>query len=91
MNKFSLKRIEIPKSELNQSEFNFAFLVKNSGQKVTSGIDQRDAAIIAGARKAIVIVFKHGHLRIESISNSIEKDYPMAAREMLKELAPEEQ
>jgi len=39
------KRIEIPKSELSGSEFNFAYLVKNSGQKVGSGIDQRDAAI----------------------------------------------
>ncbi|MGA3289040.1 MAG: winged helix-turn-helix domain-containing protein [Candidatus Bathyarchaeia archaeon] len=84
------KRVEIPKSELNGSEFNFAFLVKNSGQKVGSGIDQRDAAIIAGARKALVIVFKDGHLRIESVSNCIEKDYPKAACQILKELTPED-
>jgi len=83
------KRIEIPKSELNLSEFNFAFLVKNSGQKVGSGIDQRDAAIIAGARKALVIVFKDDHLRIESVSDSMEKDYPAAANQILKELTPE--
>jgi len=83
------KRIEIPKSELNVSEFNFAFLVKNSGQKVGSGIDQRDAAIIAGARKALVIVFKDDRLRIESVSDSMEKDYPAAANQILKELTPE--
>jgi predicted transcriptional regulator len=84
------KRIEISKNELNASEFNFAFLVKNSGQKVQSGIDQRDAAIIAGARKALVIVFKDDHLRIESVSNCIEKEYPKAANQILKELAPED-
>jgi DNA-binding MarR family transcriptional regulator len=84
------KRVEIPKNELNRSEFNFAFLVKNSGQKVRSGIDQRDAAIIAGARKALVIVFRDGHLRIESVSNSVEKDYPTAANQILKELTPED-
>jgi len=84
------KRIEIQKSELSESEFNFAFLVKNSGQKVRSGIDQRDAAIIAGARKALVIVFKNGHLRIESVSDCIEKDYPKAASQILKELTPED-
>ncbi len=84
------KRVEIPKTELNGSEFNFAFLVKNSGQKVRSGIDQRDAAIIAGARKALVIVFKDGHLRIESASDCIEKDYPKAACQILKELTPED-
>jgi predicted transcriptional regulator len=84
------KRVEIPASELSQSEFNFAFLVKNSGNKVKSGIDQRDAAIIAGARKALVTVFKNGHLRIESVSNCIEKDYPKAATQILKELTPED-
>jgi len=84
------KRIEIPKSELNQSEYNFAFLVKNSGQKVQSGIDQRDAAIIAGARKALVSVFKDGHLRIESVSDCIEKQYPKAANQILQELKPED-
>ena len=84
------KRIEIQKSELSESEFNFAFLVKNSGQKVRSGIDQRDAAIIAGARKALVSVFKNGHLHIESVSDCIEKDYPKAASQILKQLAPED-
>ncbi len=83
------KRVEIPKTELLESEFNFAFLVKNSGQKVRSGIDQRDAAIIAGARKALIIVFKDDHLRIESVSDSVEKDYPKAANQILKELTPE--
>jgi len=84
------KRIEIPKSELNESEYNFAFLVKNSGQKVQSGIDQRDAAIIAGARKALVSVFKDGHLRIQSVSDCIEKQYPTAANQILQELKPED-
>jgi predicted transcriptional regulator len=84
------KRMEIPRSELSESEFNFAFLVKNSGQKVKSGIDQRDAAIIAGARKALVIVYRNGHLHIESVSDCIEKDYPKAASLILKELVPQE-
>jgi predicted transcriptional regulator len=84
------KRVEIPKNELIESEFCFAFLVKNSGQKVRSGIDQRDAAIIAGARKALVIVFKDGHLCIESVSDCIEKDYPKAAGKIFKEFAPED-
>jgi DNA-binding MarR family transcriptional regulator len=84
------KRIEIGKSELIQSDFVFAFLVKSCGHKVQSGIDQRDAAIIAGARKALVIVFKDGHLRIESVSDCIEKQYPAAANQILKELAPED-
>ena len=82
------RRVDIPKSELIESEFSFAFLVKNSGQKVKSGIDQRDAAIIAGARKALVIVLKSGHLRIESVSDCIEKQYPKVARLIFDELLP---
>lgn len=84
------KRVEIPKSELTESHFNFAFLVKKSGQKVKSGIDQRDAAIIAGARKALIIVFRNEHLTIESVSDCIEKQYPAAASLILKELTPQD-
>ena len=82
------KRVEIPRTNLSESEFNYAFLVRNSAKKVGSGIDQRDAAIIAGARKAAVIIFKDGHLCIESISDSIEKEYPEATNQILKELTP---
>jgi len=84
------KRVDIPHSELAESEFNFAFLVKNSAVKVGSGIDQRDAAIIAGARKALVIVSRKGHLCIESVSDAIEQQYPRAAKVILEKLMPQE-
>jgi len=83
------KRIKIEKTPLTTSEYNYAFLVKNRGHKVKSGIEQRDAAIMGGARRALVIVSKHGHLVIESVSNSIEKDFPEAANKILKDLKPE--
>ena len=63
--------------------------MRNIGQKVGSGIDQRDAAIIAGARKALVMVFRNSHLCIESVSDCVEKDYPRATSQILKELAPQ--
>jgi len=84
------KRVEISRSELSESDYNFAFLVKNSSDKIRSGIDQRDAAIIAGARKALVIVFKDGHMRIESVSDNVEKKYPKAAGQISKLLMPQE-
>ncbi len=84
------KRLDFPKTELTNSEHSYAFLVKNAGQKVKSGIDQRDAAIIAGARKALVLVYKNGHLRIESVSENLEKDYPKSASFILKEFEPGE-
>jgi len=84
------KRVVIEKTPLTTSEYNYAFLVKNRGHKVKSGIDQRDAAIMGGARRAVVIVSKKGHLVIESVSNSIEKDFPEAANKILKDLKPED-
>ncbi|MDD4326444.1 MAG: DUF4443 domain-containing protein [Candidatus Bathyarchaeota archaeon] len=83
-------RVDLPKSELSTSDFNYAFLVKNCGQKVQSGIDQRDAAIIAGARKAMVVVYRNGHLSIESVSDNIAEQYPEAASQILKELKPQD-
>ncbi len=84
------KRIEIPKSELTGSEFNFAFLVKNSGQKVVSVIDKRYAAIIAGARKALVMVDRGNHLSIKSVSDCIEQQYPKAANLLIEKLKPQD-
>jgi len=84
------KQMALPKSDLSSSEFNYAFLVKNCGQKIKSGINQRDAAIFAGARNALVIVYRNGHLCIESVSSHIEEDYPIVAGQIIDELAPKE-
>jgi predicted transcriptional regulator len=90
LEEFFPKQADLPKSEFSNFEFNHAFLVKNSAQNVTSGIDQRDAAIIAGARRAFVMIFKDGHLRIESVSDNVEKQYPKAAKKVLEIMKPEE-
>src|SRR3972149_11425704 len=66
------KRVEIGETELTTAEHNYAFLVKNSGHKVKSVIEQRDAAIVAGAKRAVIMVSKGGHLTIESVSNNLE-------------------
>ena len=85
---FFPQRAEIEQTELTHSPFNYAFLVKNSGHKVGSGIDQRDAAIMGGAKRAIAIVSRNGHLVIDSVSNSIEKEFPGAAQKILKNIKP---
>ncbi|MCX8153857.1 MAG: DUF4443 domain-containing protein [Candidatus Bathyarchaeota archaeon] len=82
-------RVEIERTPLTTSEYNYAFLVKDRGHKVKSGIEQRDAAIMGGAKRALVIVCKNGHLAIESVSDNIAKDFPDAARKILQMLKPE--
>ncbi len=87
---FFPERAEIGKTELTTAEYNYGFLVKNSGHKVKSGIEQRDAAIMGGARRAIAIVSKGGRLIIESISDDLEKEYLKAANQILKGFKPED-
>jgi hypothetical protein len=82
------KRVDVPQSELTTSDYNHAFLVKGAAGKVESVIDQRDAAIIAGARKALVVVQKKGRLGIESVSENIEKVYPKATQQIKSLLMP---
>jgi predicted transcriptional regulator len=84
------QRAEVEKTELTHGDYNFAFLIKNSGQKIKSGIEQRDAAIMGGAQRAIAIVSKQGHLSIDAISNSVEKEFPDAAKKILKNLTPQD-
>ncbi len=87
---FFPKRAEIEKNQLTHSTYNFAILAKGNGSKIKSGIEQRDAAIMGGAKRAIAIVCRGSHLVIDSISENIEKEYPDAARAILKIFSPEE-
>jgi predicted transcriptional regulator len=83
------KRSEIPKTEITPSEFNYGFLVKDYGDSIKSGIDQRDVAIIAGAKRAIVLVVKQGHLHVASVDQCIEEEYATAVEEILKKISPQ--
>jgi predicted transcriptional regulator len=84
------ERAEIGKTELTNAEHNYAFLIKNSGHKVKSGIEQRDAAIMAGAKRAVIIVSKEQHLTIDSVSNNLEKEFPEAAQQILQSIHPKD-
>jgi predicted transcriptional regulator len=84
------RRAEIEKNELTSSAYNYAFLIKKSGHKVKSGIEQRDAAIVAGARNVIAIVDKGGRLAIDSVSTDIEKEFPRVTNQIFKNLKPKD-
>jgi predicted transcriptional regulator len=84
------KKIEIGKNELTLADYNFAILIKNRGHKVRSGVEQRDAAVMVGAKGATTIMFTGGRLKIPSVSDNVAKDFPNAANQILKLLEPEE-
>jgi DNA-binding MarR family transcriptional regulator len=84
------KKLEVGKSELTLADYNFAILVKNRGHKIKSGIEQRDAAVMVGAKSAVTIAFKEGRLIIPSVSDNAVKEFPKAAEHIIKLLEPEE-
>ncbi|MGQ9507164.1 MAG: DUF4443 domain-containing protein [Candidatus Bathycorpusculaceae bacterium] len=84
------EKIEIGKNELTLAEYNFAILVKNHGHKVKSGMEQRDAAVMVGAKSATTLLFKGRRLIIPSVSSNVADDFPKAANQILKLLKPEE-
>jgi predicted transcriptional regulator len=84
------KKTEIGKNELTLADYNFAILAKNCGWKVKSGVEQRDAAVMAGAKGATTIMFKEGRLKIPSVSDDVAKDFPNAANQIIRLLKPEE-
>jgi DNA-binding MarR family transcriptional regulator len=84
------QQADIPKSDLTPAEFNHAYLLRGRKEKIGSGIDQRDAAIIAGARQALAITYKDKQLGIESVSDNIEKQFPRAASQLIEQLNPQD-
>jgi len=84
------KRTDVGKSELAFAGYNFAVLVKNSGGMAKLGVDQRDAAVMVGAKGATTILFKKGRLIIPSVSDDVAKDFPEAAKQIFQLLDPKE-
>ncbi|HVP93304.1 MAG TPA: DUF4443 domain-containing protein [Acidobacteriota bacterium] len=88
--KSALKKIEIRKNELALAQYSSAVLIKNGGNKIRSGVEQRDAAVKAGARGATTIILKGGQLIIPSVSSDMINDFPEAANQIIRLLKPEE-
>jgi len=85
-----VKKTRIEKNELTFAEYNFAVLVKKSGHKVKTGMEQRDAAIVAGARGATTILFKKGLLVFPAVDRNLKRDFPEASNQIARLLKPQE-
>jgi len=56
------RQAKVAPSSVTVSSHNFGILVKNVADRVRNGIEQRDAAVRAGAMGAVTLVFKRGKL-----------------------------
>jgi len=84
------RKVELGRSEISLGEYNVAILVKGSGSKVSAGLEQRDAAVKAGALGAVTIVMREGKLQIPMISDDASKDFPRVYQQVVKALQPQE-
>jgi len=55
-------RTKVFRSSVTVGTYNFGILVKGAANRIKSGIEQRDAAVRAGADGAVTLVVKHGEL-----------------------------
>jgi len=84
------KKVFLEKNEFSLAQYSVAVLVKGCGSKVRTGMKQRDAAIMVGADGATTLVFKDKKLIIPRVSDNIAKDYPVAYKQIVKLLNPEQ-
>ena len=63
---------ELPETQMTLGLNNYAILVKGAGSFVDKGIEQRDAAIIAGARGATTLIAEDGEIRMPGFVEPID-------------------
>jgi len=78
------QKVELQENELTFAPYNVAVLVKNRVQKVEKGLEQRDAAVRAGARGAMTLLLKGNRLVLPTISQNLASDYPKAFSQIAK-------
>ena len=77
--------IPIHETQLTVGEYNYAVIIRDKAQQIRLGIEQRDQAIISGAKGATTIKFKEG----EFILPGVDTELDTAVKEKLKTLRPE--
>ena len=84
------QKVKLEESELTLANYNIALLIKGCGDKVKTGIEQRDAALLAGAKGATTLIFKNQTLIQPGISENLAQDFPEIFNQITKQLELEE-
>lgn len=84
------RRTNVSKSSITIGAHNFGILVRGAANKVRSGIEQRDAAVRAGAAGAVTLVLKRGELVMPPPAGSTMKEWPRIAEQFVQTFQPRE-
>lgn len=72
------QKVRLMENDFTFAPYNVAVLVRGRSTKITHGLEQRDAAVAAGARGATTLVFKGNKLGVPMVSEDLSKDFPLA-------------
>ncbi|MCW4033981.1 MAG: DUF4443 domain-containing protein [Candidatus Bathyarchaeota archaeon] len=81
---------DVPSSPLTFGAFNIGVLVKNSGNSVGSGMEQRDTAIKIGATGATTLVFSSNKLSLPTGEQNLSESMPLLHDELVSKFKPKE-
>jgi len=84
------QKIRLEEIDLTLAPYNTAVQIKNRGEKVKAGVEQRDAAIMSGAKGATTLIFRNKKLVLPTISENVAQDFPLTHRQISKLLKLEE-
>jgi len=82
------RKTTIRRSKLTLGSFNVAILVKNGAGKIRSGMEQRDAALIAGAKGATTLICSRGRLTVPPEQRDASEETPEIYRVLTEKLKP---
>jgi len=85
---FIPSKIELERSQLTLSAYNVAILVRAKANKVRLGMEQRDAAVLAGAQGATTLVMNKGKLTMPHEDRDIEETVPETHERIICSLKP---
>lgn len=84
------KEMNIPKGSVTLGKFNHAILLKNMAYNIRSGIEQRDAAIKAGALGATTLIFRNERLLLPGTGEDLMKNDQKIHSLIIEKMIPEE-
>ena len=81
---------EVPESSLTVGPCNMAVLVRDAAEFVKYGLEQRDAAIKAGAQGATTLIFRNDRLTMPGVNEDIFQNIQPIHNMLVARLKPEE-
>jgi len=90
LNRFKFQTAQLPQTKLTVAKYNFGAFIRKKAHKISSGIEQRDAAIKAGAVGATTIICKKKKLVFPVANYSFETKEPVLAESLHSKFMPED-